>query len=94
MADIPRTCSHCGSRLKKWRVPDDGTWSEEFFLVCFNAECPYYERGWVWMKQRYNQRASYRHSVNPTTGASSPLPVWSKSAARDLIVGDAEGEEE
>ena len=94
MAEAPRTCPHCGSRFKKWHVPEEATWSEEFFFVCFNEDCPYYERGWVWMKQQYNQRASYRHAVNSATGASSPLPVWSDSAAREMIVHDAEGEDE
>ena len=93
MADIPRACPHCGSRLKKWRVPEDATWSEEFFFVCFNDECPYYQQGWIWMKQRYNQHASYRHAVNPSTGASMPLPVWSSSAIREMIVDDGEGED-
>ncbi len=68
MADISRTCPHCGSRLKKWRVPEDASWSEEFFFVCFNDDCSYYKEGWDWMKEQYSQRASYRHAVNPTTG--------------------------
>jgi hypothetical protein len=46
------------------------------------------------MKQQYNQHASYRHALNPTTGGTLPLPVWSDSAAREMIVDDAEGEEE
>jgi hypothetical protein len=46
------------------------------------------------MKEKYNQRASYRYAINPTTGASLPIPVWSDSAARDMIVDEGEGEEE
>ena len=46
------------------------------------------------MKQQYNQRASYRHAVNPTSGGVLPLPVWSDSATREMIVDDAEGEGE
>jgi len=91
MADVSRTCPHCGARLKKWLVPDGATWSEEFFFVCFNDDCPYYKRGWVWMKDRYGQDASYRYAVNPTTGASSPLPVWSDTATREMIVEEEEG---
>ena len=90
MATVSRTCPHCGSQLKRWRVPEEATWSEEFFFVCFNDDCPYYQQGWVWMKQQYNQRASYRHAVNFTTGSSLPLPVWSDSAAREMIVEDGE----
>jgi hypothetical protein len=75
-------------------VPEDSSWNEEFFFVCFNDDCPYYKQGWAWMEERYNQRASYRHAVNPTTGGVLPLPVWSDTAARDFIVDDGEGDEE
>jgi hypothetical protein len=88
IVNISRTCPHCGSKLKKWRVPEDATWSEEFFFVCFNDECPYYKRGWVWMKDQYGQHASYRYAVNPTTGGCLPLPVWSDAATREMIVDD------
>jgi hypothetical protein len=91
MADTPPTCPHCGSRLKKWRVPDRSNWSEEYFFVCFNDQCPYYQRGWQWMKEQYNQQASYRFMIHPSTGAASMIPVWSASATREMIVGDAEG---
>jgi hypothetical protein len=94
MADISRTCPHCGSHLEKWRVPEDASWSEEFFFVCFNDDCSYYQEGWEWMKQQYNQRASYRHAVNPTSGGTLPLPVWSDSATREMIVDETEGGEE
>ena len=94
MAEIPRTCPHCGSRLRKWLVPEGASWSEEFLLVCFNDECSYYRKGWAWMKEQYNQVASYRYMVNPATGASSPLPVWSDSAMREMLAEDAEGGDE
>ena len=90
MADIPRTCPHCESRLKKWLVPDDASWSEEFFYVCFNDDCPYYKAGWAWMKEQYNQAASYRYMINPTTGAASMIPVWSDSATREMIEEEPE----
>lgn len=90
MADTPRDCPHCGSRLKKWRVPEGASWSEEFFYACFNDECPYYKKGWDWMKEQYSQTASYRYAVNPTTGASMMIPVWSDIATREMIVDDSE----
>ena len=90
MADNPGPCPHCGSDLKKWRVPDEASWSEEFFFVCFNDDCPYYKKGWDWMKEQYNQHASYRHAINPTGGSSLPLPVWSESATREMIVENDE----
>ncbi len=94
MADTARTCIHCGSSLKKWRVPDDASWDEPFFLVCFNDDCSYYKQGWRWMQERYNQHASYRYALNPRTRASLPLPVWSESATREMIVNDDEGGDE
>lgn len=86
MAETPRTCRHCGSSLSKWRVPDEASWDEEFFFVCFNDECSYYQRGWTWMKEQFSQHGSYRYMVNPTTGCESPLPVWSDTATREMIV--------
>lgn len=91
MVDIPRTCPHCGSRLSKWLVPEGASWNEEFFFVCFNDDCSYYKEAWVWMKEQYNQHASCRFMINPTTGTSSMIPVWSDSATREMIVEDAEG---
>lgn len=93
MAEPPRNCPHCGSRLKKWLVPDGAGWIEEFFFVCFNDDCSYYQQGWVWMKEQYNQKASFRFMINPRTGTSSSIPVWSDSVARDLIVDDDEGDD-
>jgi len=90
MADAAKTCPHCGSALKKWLVPDGASWTEEFFFVCFNDECSYYQQGWEWMKEQYNQTASYRYTLNPSTGASTMIPVWSDTATREMIVEDDE----
>lgn len=81
-------CAHCGKPLSKWLVPEDTNWSEEFFFVCFNDDCPYYRDGWKWMKERFNQNVSYRYAINPRTGASLMIPVWSDSATRERIVDD------
>ena len=94
MPDTRPNCPHCGDRLKKWLVPVEASWEEEYFFVCFNDDCSYYKEGWEWMKQQYNQRASYRHAVNPTSGGVLPLPVWSDSATREMIVDDGEGDDE
>ena len=94
MADSNATCPHCGSVLKKWLVPDGASWNEEFFFVCFNDDCSYYQQGWQWMKEQYSQVASYRYMLNPATGASSMIPVWSDTATREMIVGnDEEGDQ-
>jgi hypothetical protein len=93
MTETPQTCPHCESRLVEWRVPEEASWNEDFFFVCFNDDCPYFEQGWEWMQEHYNQKVSYRHAINPTTGAPFPLPVWSASATRELIVDDSEGDD-
>ncbi len=92
MPAIPEACPHCETALVKWLVPEDASWSEAFFFACFNNECSYYKKGWDWMWKEYKQKASYRYAINPTTGSSFPLPVWSDEATRQMIVGDAPGE--
>ena len=93
MAEIPTKCPHCNAQLKKWRVPPGATWDDEYFLACFDNDCSYYKRGWDWMMEQYSQKASYRYAVNPTTGASLPLPVWSDTATSEMLFDDDEGEE-
>jgi hypothetical protein len=94
LAEVPQNCAHCGARLKKWRVPDEATWSEELFYVCFSDDCSYYKSGWEWMKKQYNHHVSYRFAVNPSGGATLMIPVWSDSATREMIEEDDKGGEE
>jgi hypothetical protein len=43
------------------------------------------------MMEKYSVSSSYRYRYNPETGASGPLPVWSKSALKgDIIEKDEE----
>ncbi|MBD3219450.1 MAG: hypothetical protein GF310_14355 [candidate division Zixibacteria bacterium] len=79
-------CPHCGQKMKKWKVPPDSTWTNEYHWVCFNDDCPYYQKGWKWMAEKYEQQASYRHSYNPETGQMGPIPVWSPNALKSGIL--------
>ena len=82
----PHTCPHCDSQLLKWANPDGSSWGQSFQYVCFNDECPYYKRGWEWMNDQYKAHASYRHRLDPETGETGPLPVWSDNALKDQII--------
>ncbi len=91
MSDEQSACPHCGDELNRWAVPEGASWNDEFFLVCFNNDCPYYVRGWKWMKEQYNQKGSYRYALNPNTGGSLMIPVWDEEATRQMIVDDSGG---
>ena len=81
-------CKHCDEPMSRWANPEAGTWTGDFQYVCFNDGCPYFVRGWAWMNSRYAVTASYRYRVDPTTSEAGPLPVWSKSALRNGILGE------
>ena len=79
-------CPHCGAPLRLFQLPENSGWDEQIHLACFNDECDYFRRGWVWMFDHYGVKASYRYRVDPATGNESPLPVWSKDAIKDRII--------
>jgi hypothetical protein len=91
MTDAAATpqCPHCGETLRPFQLPDNTGWDSPIHFACFNDECPYFRRGWSWMFDHYGVKSSYRHRVDPVSGTSSPLPVWSKDAIKDRIL-DAE----
>lgn len=79
-------CPHCHTPLTRWQTPELTSWAGAEQYVCFNDDCPYYVRGWAWMEERFNVHASYRHRLDPATGETGPLPVWSAHALKDHIV--------
>lgn len=86
---IGTTCPHCGATLSRLGL-DELTFGHPYDLVCFDDECPYFLRGWMWMEQQYGVRASYRYRVDAASGSESPIPVWSFEALRDgILPGDA-----
>ena len=84
-------CPHCDQKLHPFELPDNTGWQSDFHLACFNDDCPYYRRGWDWMMEQYKQKASYRFAVNPNSGATLMIPVWSDEATREMIVEADEG---
>jgi hypothetical protein len=76
--------------MERWANPELACWDGEFQYVCFNDACPYFVRGWAWMEEHFNVRSSYRHRLDPTTGETGPLPVWSREALKDHIVPSKE----
>lgn len=81
-------CPHCGQKMYKWQPPVEANWGLHAQFVCFNDDCPYYVKGWDWMRGQYDQNCSYRYRVDPVSGERGPLPAWSSQAHRDRIVED------
>jgi hypothetical protein len=81
-----KNCPHCGQPMLKWVPADMSSWGYGHQYVCFNDECPYYIKGWDWMRSQYNQNISYRYRYNPANGESGPLPVFSPNALRSGII--------
>jgi len=72
--------------MAKWENPELNSWAGEYQYVCFNDECPYFVRGWDWMREQFKTTASYRYRFDPTTGERGPLPVYSNTALRSSIL--------
>ena len=79
-------CPHCHEAMVQWENPQLSSWSSDYQYVCFNDDCPYFVRGWIWMQSQFNVTVSYRYRLDPSTGENGPLPVWSSEALRSNII--------
>jgi hypothetical protein len=76
--------------MVRWANPQMSNWSGAYQFVCFNDDCAYFVRGWSWMENHFNVKASYRHRLDPVNGETGPLPVWSRDALKTGILSDEE----
>lgn len=79
-------CPHCNKEMKKWKTDSWSDWNADFLYVCFNDDCPYFVRGWDWLKKQQEVTASYRHSQHPETGQTYPLVVNTKDSRKGGII--------
>ena len=84
--NVDTKCPHCEEEMKSWTFPIDANWGTEPHLVCFNDKCDYFVRGWEHMMTNFEKKSSYRHRLDPKTGQTGPLPVWSMDALKDRII--------
>ena len=84
-------CPYCGDKLSKWEVPQTifTEWPNEYLYVCFNDNCPYFERGWEAMAAQGNT-CSYRLMYDPITDSCGPIPVFNRNMLKDNIIEDSE----
>jgi len=88
-------CPHCKQEMSIWEVPPiqvgDGLgWGTPYLFICFNDECPLYEKGWDNMRENYGRNASYRCMCYPDSDKESfeCLPVFSPMGATGQIIDD------
>lgn len=86
-------CKYCGKDLSKVLIPPESDWGVEFFYICMSDECPYYVKGWQWMKEQYKVNHSYRYKYDPTYGMHGPIPVSSPDDMKDWVVHEFRDEE-
>ena len=82
------TCPHCGSRLKKWEVPQTPftEYDTEFMYVCFDDRCPFLVGGWDALSRQGNHGFSCRFMYDPDRDVCLSVPVPSLRALRESIV--------
>jgi len=86
-------CPHCGSTMNIWEVPPinvgDGLgWGTPYLFLCFNDDCPLYQKGWDSMMDNYAQRASYRCFNYPGTTQFELIPVFSPMGGQGQLIDE------
>jgi hypothetical protein len=81
-------CPYCGSRLKKWAVPQSPftEYAAEFMYVCFDDRCPFLVSGWDVMNPQGNHGLSCRFMYDPERDACTSVPVPSLRALRESVL--------
>ena len=83
--DKPK-CPHCDVDMTLWEVPlfsfGDGLgWGTPYMFVCFNDDCPSYQKGWEHLGETMEAPASYRCYVEPGGKNFEYMPVFSPIGA-------------
>lgn len=86
-------CPHCRQEMSIWEVPpitfSDGLgWGTPYLFVCFNDQCPAYQKGWDHLKDNYAHTASYRCMNYPETDQFEYIPVFGPQGAKGQIIDD------
>ena len=86
-------CPHCNKEMDLWEVPpiafSDGLgWGVPYMFVCFNDECPQFEKGWEEIMDNYGHRASCRCICYPGSKTFEYMPVFSKIGATEQIINE------
>ncbi len=80
-------CPHCGARMDPITSPLDSSWGGEIHYVCFDDDCSYFIDSWNLLDSQGVENAGYRCRLD-ARGQCGPMPVWSKDALKDQIIGE------
>ena len=87
-------CPDCNTGMTLWEVPQiacgDGLgWGTPYLFVCFNDNCPSYNKGWNHLQETMEATASYRCIQEPGAHNFEYMPVFSPMGGRGQELNDA-----
>jgi hypothetical protein len=87
-------CPHCETGMTLWEVPPisigDGLgWGTPYLFICFNDDCPSYNKGWEHLQETMEATASYRCIQEPGATHFEYMPVYSSIGGRGQELDDA-----